>query len=440
MRLALSDDARDDSVAGETTTPATRDRIKRLLGTDALAPLIVRLDLRLGKRSDLRGSVSLAAASDETIDAVGGLLGRPPSRSGRVTIRLTELDRAVVAATGVGLVAALTVILGRPPHHGPSQRRENRERWELVRRQWIADRHDTSVPILEWLQSHPPTSVLRRTTKDDLDAALALIEDLRRCLIRLPISPPVSLPIFATQTIGDAHGLDVGRPLHRFLREAIESLHGETMCEAEVRTRDVFGRVGIVMDELSSTVLVMNLRPRREHAIAEYLNQSAVLGEPSRLTFGQLQRYPLAFEVNHPTVHVCENPSVMASAAGRLADRCRPLVCVEGFPSHAALVLIEQLTASQISMRYHGDFDASGLQIATRMIVGKNMQPWRMRATDYEARVDHSNMLLSKNQPIIPTPWDPRLSDCMQEHGKAVLEEMVLDALMNDLDTRHVSH
>lgn len=431
-------DSPGDELAGsETISPEACDRIERLLGSAALRPLVQRLDQRFGKRDDLAGSVSLADMPEETIDAISGLLGRPPSRSRRVTIRVSDLDAAVASATGVGLASALTVILGRPPVHLPSQRREKRERWDRARRRWLSGWSDTPPDILRLLESCPGTADLRRTTGDDLDAAFEIVDGLRRCLLPLPITPPVSLPIFATETLGDAHGLDAGHPLHRLLRDAIGILHGDLPPGEEIRTRDVFGSVGIVLDELSSTVLVLNLRPRREHALAEFLNQSAAAGEPCRLTFRQLQRYPLAFDAGHGGVHVCENPSIMTTAADRLAGRCLPLICVEGFPSHAALLLIDELARCQIPMLYHGDFDASGLQIAAQMILGKSMRSWRMNASDYESSVAFSNISLSGNQPIIETPWDRRLGACLRTNGKSVIEEMVLDSLIEDLNPEY---
>lgn len=112
------------------------------------------------------------------------------------------------------------------------------------------------------------------------------------------------------------------------------------------------------------------------------------------------------------------------------------LLCLSGCAERrAALLLIDRLAACRIPMHYHGDFDAAGLQIASQMILGKEMTSWRMNASDYEFGVAHSNILLSNNQPIVETPWDPRLRDCLRIHGKSLIEEMVVDFLIDDLSS-----
>ncbi len=411
----------------------TADRIERLLRSTAFQPLIRRLDRRLGKRADLEGRLTISDVPMETVDAVNGLLGRPPSQSDRLTIRLSDLDAAIRSATGVDLATALTVLLGRPPLDPPSRRREDQQRWEQSRRQWLSLWTDTPPDVLQLLEVCPGTADLRRLAADEIDFAFELLDQLRRCLLRLPLPSPVPLPIFAAETIGDSHGLDVGRPLHRLLCEAIDRLHGKTLGDENTRTRDVFARVGVLLDELASTVLVLNLRPCRGNLLADFLNESAILGEPARLTFRQLRLNPIDFNDQQFPVSVCENPSILATAADALANRCGPMICVEGFPSHAALLLIDQINDHRKPMRYHGDFDASGLQIAHQMIVGKQMAPWRMNATDYQSAVARSAIMLPTNQPIIETPWDPHLQTCLRSHSKSVIEELVVNDLLEDL-------
>jgi len=411
----------------------TQARIRRLLGSEAMRPLVERLDRRLGKNVDLSGSLTVANASDETIDAITGLLGKPPSKSGRLTVRLSDLDEAVAGATGVDLFTAISVLLGRPPTHPATAKRLEQERWQQDRQQWLKECPDLPGKIRSLLASYPTDSELRRVTGSDRKAACQILGRIRDCLIRLPLSSPLPLPVFATETLGDAHALDADQALHRYLREAIEKLWGKLGQADRWRSRDVFARVGIVLDELSSTVLVMNLRPRSGGFVANLLNDAAAVGQPVRITFRMLRQCPLSFDPRHPMVSVCENPSVMASAADALGPESRPLVCVEGFPSHAAIRLIDQLAAAGVTCRYHGDFDPSGIQIAHQMIVGHQMQPWRMGATDYESASSKSNLKFAESQTIAETAWDPDLQCSLQSRRISVLEEMILDELLFDL-------
>jgi hypothetical protein len=92
--------------------PQTQDRIHRLLGRPAMRPLIERLDRRLGQNPDLSGTLTIANCSDENIDAITGLLCKPPLKSGSLTVRLSDLDDAAVNAVGVNLVIAISELLG----------------------------------------------------------------------------------------------------------------------------------------------------------------------------------------------------------------------------------------------------------------------------------------------------------------------------------------
>jgi len=83
-----------------------------LLGRPAMRPLIERLDRRLGQNPDLSGTLTIANCSDEDIDAITGLLCKPPLKSGSLTVRLSDLDDAAVNAVGVNLVIAISELLG----------------------------------------------------------------------------------------------------------------------------------------------------------------------------------------------------------------------------------------------------------------------------------------------------------------------------------------
>jgi hypothetical protein len=60
------------------------------------------------------------------------------------------------------------------------------------------------------------------------------------------------------------------------------------------------------------------------------------------------------------TVYVCENLPVINAAAARLGDRCRPLVCLGGFPSRAVEYLLLGLGFSGARLKLHVDHDAAG--------------------------------------------------------------------------------
>ena len=71
----------------------------------------------------------------------------------------------------------------------------------------------------------------------------------------------------------------------------------------------------------------------------------ADFGEPIRLTLRQVSAGELEPE-SPTTIFCCENPAVVATAADRLGEDVSHLVCFEGVPSTAGLVLLERLAAA----------------------------------------------------------------------------------------------
>ena len=130
---------------------------------------------------------------------------------------------------------------------------------------------------------------------------------------------------------------------------------------------------------------------------------------------------------------VCENPTI-TEAAEALGSRCAPLVCVEGRPSVAAGLLLQELRGAGSQLHYHDDFDWQGLAIA-RTIINSGALPWRFGSADYRAGLALNPR--PKPLPALPreaqAPWDLALVSTMRDHLMAVEEETVADLLLADL-------
>jgi len=87
------------------------------------------------------------------------------------------------------------------------------------------------------------------------------------------------------------------------------------------------------------------------------------------------------------------------------------------------------------TVRYHGDFDWGGVAIARTLTSHVDWQPWRYDAASYLAALErHGEALPALSGTPQATPWDPRLAEAMQGRGLSVEEEVVIDALIKDLD------
>lgn len=408
------------------------------------APLFTAVRRRLERNgASLAGTaLRLGTLSAEERDAICGLLGRATREGTAVRVTLEELDQILRrGAAEVGLVDLVTAQSG-PLTDRPAERsrsRAERERmWAEAAAHPAVARHPGLVDWLAGLQRSGAATRLARSAGVDPDA---LLHSTLGVASRLPAEATV-LARLATDTTGDAHALDRGRPLGTLVDGALDHLdvsrHDDDRPLADdgdsARAwlwRRRWARVGVLCDDLSVSVLVLNLPvdPSSE-LVAGTVSNHRAFGEPLRLTLRQLALAELTVPAG-TLINVCENPSVVAQAASLLETNAAPVVCVGGNPDSAAVALLDLLVASGARLRYHGDFDWGGIRIANRVVADWAAEPWRMGAGDYRSAAPEGRLALT-GAPV-EASWDVRLSAAMVEAGVAVHEEQVLDVLLADL-------
>ncbi len=248
--------------------------------------------------------------------------------------------------------------------------------------------------------------------------------------------------MLASRTLGSSHALDPGSPTATLVLQALAHLAGEAPPRGAAGRRALWASHGVVLDELSSHVLVLGLAPERDGGpVGESLRALAAAGEPARLTLSQLGLLPEGLDLTAGRdVRACENPVVVAAAADLLGARCPPLVCLEGVPSQAGRELLAALAGAGRTLLYHGDFDWPGVRIANSLAEAFPFRPWRFGAADYrralerssrEARGESGGPLLTGDP--VDAAWDAALTPAMAEAGIAVEEESVLGDLLDEL-------
>jgi uncharacterized protein (TIGR02679 family) len=242
----------------------------------------------------------------------------------------------------------------------------------------------------------------------------------------------------AARVLGSPHALDDGRPVTSLVFGAARVLSGLADGKGASWRRDVWSAVGVLPDDLSSSVLLLGFPGDRKLPLGRVLGEWKSVGEPVSLTLRQL-RAPGSVELAGALgigpgqeVYVCENPVVVSTAADSLGSRCAPLVCISGQPGVAAQVLLRRLASTGAKLRYHGDFDWGGVRIANGVIGNFGAAPWRMDVSSYLAAVALGSGRTLEGA-AVQASWDPELAPAMSEHVVGVDEEHVLDDLMNDL-------
>ena len=379
----------------------------------------------------LTGRISVAEPDDAERKAIIGITGVHQSAgTKRLTVSLEVLDAAVIRGTGYGLVPLLTE-LGGPLRNRPVAAASlAASRAELVAlaeasplylacdwyRQWVSElRHDGTLT--------------RLATQRDAGVLAHGVHVLEFLNGRPAGAGPVALPALAAQITGNTKALNHGTGLSTLVLRALALQAGVPRPRSAAERRDLWDRAGVLVDDLASRVLVLNL-PAEGEGLGEWLTGAARYGTPFQVTLQQLAAHPI--RVFCPRVFVCENPAVLRRACAELGASCPPLVCTEGRPSTAFHRLMSIAVGAGAELWYHGDFDWPGVAIAADVIARYGGRPWRMSARDYLSAASEGVRLTGEP---VNAPWDPGLLEAMRATGHAVYEETLGDQLLADLAT-----
>lgn len=387
---------------------------------------------RLERLGDARGTVRLEGAGEEERRAVADLLGLGTLPREDLRISLARLDRVLRESRfGVDLRTAMT-LLGGPLRDRAGEREEERLRRRDLWTDAVAHPAVAARPGLHrWLADLEASGLLRRLAAGSderrlLHSALAVLAALDRS------KTEVRLPVLANDVLGSSHALDLGRPVATLVVRALALLADRPPPRNARERRDTWERAGVVADDLSCDLLALGLAPLDGGPVAEGLRAFTAAGEPVRITLRQLTSAALAFPPGL-RVRVCENPVVVAAAADRWGPSSAPLVCLGGYPNHAARTLLARLLRHGAEILYHGDFDWPGLHIANALRETVPFRPWRFSAADYrKALAPDGDRPELRGRPVAAR-WDDELGRAMTEAGVAVEEETVLADLIEDL-------
>ena len=452
-------------------------RLEQLLGGHDLRRLRQRLRRcfeRIAADETTPRTLRIGSLDAVEREALAQLTGQPPRDAKSIQVDLARVDAMLHGAgIAVSLRAALEQIDG-PLLHPASLRIATEAAWSSL---VAACAHPG---LMRTLEAPAAVGMLKRLARSDADTARGLLDAASTVLERLPAGG-IGRSQLAAEALGDAHGLDPGRAVATLVLAAwrqierhpdapeplaergssnadgrIDSidkidavdttgtfaatevgnpgrLPDEAADPADVagaeRSRDIWARAGVLVNELARPALLLNLPLRAGEA------PLAAPGEPGYVSLRRLLRAPPRWAVSGVTVFVCENPNLVAIAADRLSADCACLICTDGMPAAAQRTLLDQLAQAGARLRYHGDFDWPGLQIANYVMRVWPAQQWRFSAADYEAAVASRGAQARQRlgAAAVVASWDAALAPAMQRHQLAIDEEAVAAALLDDL-------
>jgi len=409
------------------------EHVRSLLGGEQLQRLLARLRKRMSRGEKLTGKIQLHNATSNERAAIDRLMGRLPTRGHSLTIDLDQLAAILTHAQACdSLEEAIIAVVGPIPN----QRAQSLSRQEHWKQLWLTsiEQAQGNQAALGWIADLKTSGLLKRAAGGDSRVAQPLLGQALPIVLQMPL-PAIRLAELAATTTGNSHALDRGQPLAALVIRLSRQFDESSRWKTSAQRRDAWETLGVLCDELSAPVLVLNLRADSQSLTGRALNLHADAGEPYRMSVRQLRRHPPSFDLKScgPEVFVCENPTVVDVAANRLGPRCCPLVCLDGQPKSSAHLLLSLLTQAGIRIRYHGDFDWDGIRIANTVMRRHGATAWRFSTPDYVAASEKKHAL--KGTPIA-AEWDTNLAGLMVRVGKCLHEEHVLETLLRDLKQR----
>lgn len=193
------------------------------------------------------------------------------------------------------------------------------------------------------------------------------------------------MPAFASAVSGDPHYYDEGKEYTGILYQSINSMlclgkNVSAGMNAEEKHQLLF-EAGLIRDNMSNDVLVYGIKAwakEGEHmGISGFFDQQ----EPLSLTLSTIIRLQSA-ECIERCIYVVENPTVFAKLT---ESGYKSVLCVNGQPNLAVLLLLDIITKNENVIYYNGDFDPEGLLIAQRLKnrYKEKMFLWHYKEEDY---------------------------------------------------------
>lgn len=407
------------------------EAIRTLLGSDDLGWLIERMRRRMSRGEPLSGTMQLASATREQRSAVARLMGRVPAAGKSVSVDLDKLAELLKhSQLCARLEEAVEAVVGPVRDERAEQfsiEQQWKATWETARSE-CADR----TLVINWLEELRTSGLLKRLAASDPYQGKMLLERAVSIVKQIPFDS-VRLAELAAAETGNSHALDQGERLGSLVIRYARQLDESASWTRTQERRDAWETLGILCDELSAPVLVLNLRADDESFTGKALTLHAESGEPYRVSVRQLRRSGTRFTVavTGTDVFVCENPTVVDVAANRLGRQSKPLICIDGQPKTASRLLLDAIAEAGCRIHYHGDFDWDGIRIGNKIMQRHRAVSWRFRAADYLACVGASDHKL-KGKPAVAA-WDSELAALIEKCGICLHEEQVLDDLIADL-------
>ena len=416
------------------------------------------------------GQVILRDSSYEERSEIASFLNKALPVQSDITVRLSDFQQALTTSKfACELPKLLMALFPDRPHITNPQRREqqSQSQAQFFDALTIIVQHAWQERGQRWLLEglHGQEALFRRykgASHQEQDQLLRALEMVVQALDQLPQPPNYErLAPFATRISGDPHFLDFNTFAGRLFYSALHDLafleqrytsepedDSEDMQLANINTERLllYYDAGLLLDTISSTIAVYNLAGASDatgqpDALIAHAQRRVLI-----LPLQQLLKWKIITAASHD-IYLFENPQVFEEVVDTLQKNTRSsvlahptLLCTSGWPSAAAIRLLDLLLKTEPTLRYHysGDFDVQGLRIAAYLQkrYPHNLLLWRFTPDAYLSALHERGGILSQEEieslQHLPDVF-ASLVAVMAEQGQRAFQESVLPLLIDDV-------
>jgi uncharacterized protein (TIGR02679 family) len=309
-----------------------------------------------------------------------------------------------------------------------------------------------------WLQAaldkEPDTRLVQRALVTDRDFARNMAAALR-ALTNLP-EKYQRLPVFARNTCGDPHGLDMDRGAGKLFVEGLRFLRvwaggniGEASALSAVEERnELLYHFKLLRDDLLNFATCFGFAAYAGNGQEiSYWRMASEAQAPLNVPLREIARVtalgpcagPSEFlpERSRYDVFIVENSGVFSALLDEGASFQPLLICLHGQFKLASWALLDRLARSGAVFHYSGDFDPEGLQMAEKLLLRypDRVRLWHMTEADYWLACPAAPLDEARLQKLasIRTPELSHLAGVIAEKRSAAYQEGILELLAQDI-------
>lgn len=251
------------------------------------------------------------------------------------------------------------------------------------------------------------------------------------------------LPVFGQRILGNPHAFDRTNELGRLLIHALHVKRGQggSPPSDTERVNELLLEFKLLRDDITNFVTCANMTAEHEKTEHPMWRGAAAMHSVLNVPMRELLNVDRVRPIRGDTVWIVENSGVFSSLLDDVPDTT--LVCTHGQFKLAAYRLLDALVASGCQLKYAGDFDPEGLQMAARLKerYGDKLDYWCMDLKSYVAS-EPSVELAGERLVKLDRVTDVELQDVVGEmkrlkragYQEALIEKMVVQLKIEGID------